>query len=294
MMFKKVAWNGIGLSVPEAWEPASLEHQFIRLGESGVVRADLQWRRIRGPFAAERHVRKLAKRFRSKGLCIIDPPDEWASAVESLHTSGLVAVFVHWQGGCGAVVHNPATGLAATLQFYDHEDSANPQAMTVLESFRDHWAGATLPWRMFGLRARIPANFLLQKFSFVPGRGLLMFRRLKREPSIDASARDFGRGPGMTLELERLVPADVVLQKKAVSAWAPDYCAARIRGAIREQDDSIAWRERETRFLRKPTLHCGQVWLDAEHNALLGVYAQGNTDLSSKQFTEVCSHYGAV
>jgi hypothetical protein len=292
----KLAWNGVSLVVPGLWEPAAIERRYLRLEERGMPRADIQWRRVRGPFDAGRHVRRLAKRFRRDEVRMVEPEGPWLRPFERLRESGLAAAHVQWQGGCGGVVHNPATGLAATLQFHDLADHSGSVdiAAGVLASFRDHWAGATLPWRMFGMRARTPSDFLLHGFSFMPGKSLVTLRRPKRMPAVDAPDRDIGRGPGVLLELERLVPADVVLGDRPVSLWAAEYCSERIQGETREQGQGIAWNSLRKRFLRRPVLSMGRIWHDASRNALLGVYGSGDIPLDNHQFDEVCAQYGAV
>ncbi|WP_147819767.1 hypothetical protein [Salidesulfovibrio onnuriiensis] len=284
-----IAWNGISLDAPPEWEPSILERDFMRLEQDGRPVAELKWRRVQGRFSARKHIRKLDRAFGRADIREASPGPAWIEAAESLRASGLGVTLLEWEDSVGAVLHSPATGLAVLAQF------PRPVAgAPVLASLRDHWGGATMPWRLFGIRARVPSDFLLDTFRFHPGRYGLEFRRPKRSVSVDARPGDFRRGPGASLVLERHAPADAMLAKQGFETWIEENYRKVIVGTETKDTNMIYWKGIQKRFLRFSLRHQGRVWRDPAANAVFAVYAHGEQDIAEATFNQICNDYGAV
>lgn len=285
-----IAWNGISLRVPQTWEPSVLERDFMRLEEHGLPVAEAKWSRVSGSFSVERHIRKLKRRFRGADIRVASPGPEWDESAELLRQGGLQTTILQWESVVAAIIHSSSTGLSLLLQFL----KTNEMSPATLASVRDHWAGKSLPWSLFGLRARIPSEYLLDTFSFKPGHYSLRFRRPKRNLAIDAKPQDLRRGPGAELTLERYAPADVMLAKQSFLGWAKENYRKAIVGEKIFDDNVLSWIFFQKRFLRKEICHQGRVWQDSRANSIFSVVSKGSLSLSESEFLRICDEYGAV
>lgn len=284
-----IAWNGISIRAPLEWEPSILERDFMRLEQDGRSVAELKWRRVRGRFSVRRHIRRLDRKSGGAQIREFSPGPDWEAAAEALRGSGFAVTLLEWDGAAGAVLHSPATGLAVLAQFPQTAEGAS-----VLASLRCHWGGTTMPWRLYGVQARIPTDFLLDTFRFQPGRYCLEFRRPRRRVATEVKPGDFRRGPGTSLVLERYAPADVMLAKQDFSSWIEINYRKVIVGEEQQNSDMIDWIGRQKRFLRPALRHCGRVWRDRAANAVFAVRAQGELELAPAAFNRICNDYGAV
>jgi hypothetical protein len=274
-------WNGVGLTVPDAWEPVTLERDGLLLGDGLHPVCEMKWRTVAGSFSFDKHLKRLAREYRDAEVRAVPedaPPPAWVDAVARLVRSGLRAQSFIWRAGphrgIGAALHNPATGLAALVQFFMEDrdgdsdgarDSGNREAegraADILATFRDHTGPdadrrdpatrRTMPFAMFGLRGRVPVSFILDTFSFRPGHYSVRYwrpRRLRRAArdgrtgSGMGAGKGAGKGAATRLAFERFAPASVLLKDQALAAWAatalPDKPAAGL--PVMESDASGA------------------------------------------------------
>ncbi|MDD3312927.1 hypothetical protein [Pseudodesulfovibrio sp.] len=298
-----LAWNGVGLRAPDAWEPASLERDGLLLECGGRPACELKWNVVQGTFSFARHMKRLSRRNRDADILPVDPadtPPAWASAVGGLEDSGLALRSFLWRAGdergLGAALHHPATGLAALVQFFVRTPEDEDLAATVLASFRDHSGGKTVPWAMFGLAARVPARFRLETFSFKPGRFTVQYwrtRSMRRQDRLPA-----GKGPGVRLTFERFVPADALLRGRDLADWSREILDLPKRPVPEATPDGLAWAgvSRTSllrRLLRREIRARGVVRL-AGKNAILAVTATGSDPVDAAEFDTVVQSYGIV
>lgn len=298
-------WNGIGLTTPQGWEPAALERDGLLLESQGRPACELKWRTIQGRFSFEKHLKKLAKGNKGvtmQAVSIDEVPSDWRETVERLTASGLQLQTFLWSlgdiRGMGAALHNPATGLAALIQFF-MDGGTDSAAAEVLASFRDYSAGKTVPWAMFGLAARVPAGFVLDTFSFKPGHYTVKYWRPR---SAAANGRvPPGKGPGTALVFERFAPASVLLKGTSLEVWA----RSTLDGGVPESlpavvgSGAFAWagidRPSIVRsFLRRQRHTMGHIRLDESANAILAVRAHGAVPMTQQTFKEVRDSYVVV
>lgn len=299
-------WNGVGLTTPETWEPSALERDGFLLEQEGVPLCELKWRTVQGRFAFEKHIRKLAKS--SKGVEMRGVPDEetpeaWRASIALLKESGITSQSFIWQTGVhrgiGAALHNPGTGLAALVQFFILNEASETRAAEVLATFRDYSAGKTIPWAMFGLKARLPSSFLLDTFSFKPGRYTVKYWRPKSAKQ--AGKLPAGKGPGTALTFERFAPASVLLNGTNLTDWI----TTTIQDVIPENmpvdstSNTVAWAgysksSKLRKLLRREVQSLGKVWTTETGNAILSVSTIGTVPVAESDFTAIHESYALV
>ncbi|WP_419785797.1 hypothetical protein [Pseudodesulfovibrio sp.] len=298
-----LAWNGVGLSTPKTWEPASLERDALLLECDGRPACELKWNMVQGRFSFSRHIKQLSRRNKGVDIVPVDPADTppiWASASGELEQSGLALRSFLWRAGeergLGAALHHPATGLAALIQFFVRDESDENTAASVLATFRDHRGGKTIPWTMFGLNARVPARFRLETFSFKPGRFTVQYwlpRSKRTQDRVPA-----GKGPGIRLTFERFVPADVLLRGRELADWTREILDLPKTISPEPADDGLAWSgisrsSRLRRVLRRQNYDHGRIRL-VGNNAILAVTASGTDPMDRAEFQAVVESYGLV
>ncbi|ADU61299.1 MAG: hypothetical protein KUA35_00080 [Pseudodesulfovibrio sp.] len=333
-------WNGVGLTVPDAWEPVTLERDGLLLGDGLRPVCELKWRTVLGSFSFDKHLKRLAREHRDADVRAVPddaPPAAWVEAVAGLVRSGLRAQSFIWRAGphrgIGAALHNPATGLAALVQFFmedrDRDNDGAPgsenreaedRAAHILATFRDHSGPdaerrdpatrRTTPFAMFGLRGRVPVSFVLDTFSFRPGHYSVRYWRPRR---LGQAARDrritsgmgAGKGPGTRLTFERFAPASVLLKDRTLVAWAATALADKPVAALPAMESDAggaamaSWSgpvrtSLARRLLRRETHARGQVWIPPGTNHILVVTATGTDPLPDTTFAAMVESYELV
>ena len=300
------AWNGIGLAAPPGWEPSAIERDGLILADALGPVCELKWNRVHGTFSFDKHLKKLTKGNKDAVVRAADAagiPDAWARAVDRLAESGLRAKTFLWKAdgsrGLGAALHHPGTGLACLIQFFIRGEGDEPVAADVLATLRDFTAGKTVPWAMFGLAARVPADFVLDTFSFRPGHYRVAWwrpasgRNRERVPA--------GKGPGTRLDFERFAPASVLLKGTSLEDWCRDRLAHAPPRSVPVDNGPgrIDWRgAAKTSLLRKVLrreVHtAGRAWTPEEGNAVLAVTAEGTVPLAEPTFNDICGSFTLV
>lgn len=301
----RIAWNGIGMEVPESWDPAGLERDSLLLTKNDRPVCELKWNRVQGTFSFDKHLKRLSKGHKDADVRPVNPeetPGSWVEAVRELERTGLRQQSFMWRLGpdlgIGAALHDSGTGLAALVQFFIAGEGDEDQAARVLASFRDHSGGQTLPWALFGLEARVPAGFRLETFSFKPGRYTVSYW-LPRSRRSQGRLPE-GKGPGTRLTFERFVPAGVLLRNTDLPAWLrktlempPSPLEAE------ERDTSLAWAGViKSSLLRKALRRVrharGRAWTAHPGNAILLVTAEGTVPVDETTFETAVQSYGLV
>jgi hypothetical protein len=300
------AWNGIGLTAPPGWEPSAIERDGLFFADSVGPVCELKWNRVHGTFSFDKHLKKLTKG--NKGAAVRaavagEIPEAWARAVDRLAESGLRAKSFLWRTdasrGLGAALHHSGTGLACLIQFFIRTRDDEPVSAGVLSSLRDHTGGKTVPWTMFGLAARVPADFVLDTFSFQPGHYRLAWWRSASGKR--AGRAPVGKGPGIHLDFERFAPASVLLKGATLEAWCRERLAHGPARSVPVDNGPgrIDWRgAAKTSLLRKVLRReiktCGRAWTPETGNAVLAVTAEGTVLPAESTFNDICGSFALV
>lgn len=299
-------WNGIGLTAPDGWEPAALERDGFLLEKDALPLCELKWNVIHGTFSFAKHLKRLTKRHKGVTMHAVpeqEVPAPWGESVTTLGKSGIRVQSFIWRTrlhkGLGAALHNPATGLAALIQFFIHDEAAETEAARVLATFRDYSGGRTVPWAMFGIAARVPADFRLDTFSFKPGHYTVKFWRAKSRKQGDKLPA--GKGPGTALVFERFAPASVLLKGTTLASWAGESMESAPPDTIPmvSGQNDVTWAGiAKTSLLRKALRRerhvMGRVWTTEGGNAILGVSTSGSLAMQGQSFTDICESYALV
>jgi len=299
-------WNGVGLTTPDGWEPSAIERDGLAFENNDRPACELKWNVVQGSFSFDKHIKRLTKGHKNAALNGVgedETPPAWTIALEKLAQSGIRAKSFIWQTdvtrGIGATLHNPATGLAALIQFFIHNEQDAADAAATLATFRDYSAGKTIPWAMFGLKARIHSEFRLDTFSFKPGHYTIKYWRPKAVKK--AGQLPAGKGPGTHLIFERYAPASVLLKDKPLTDWALEYLedAPPESVEIIGDDTAALWNGiAKTSLLRailRRTIYTqGRVWTTDGGNAILSVITHGHVPAPEQIFTDICESYEFV
>lgn len=300
-----LCWNGVGLTTPEDWEPSALERDGFVMARGDMPLCELKWRVVHGSFSFKKHLKRLSKGNKGAEMRPLpedETPDSWAQSMQRLEQSGLHGWSFFWKGpghnGMGAMLHNPATGLAVLAQFFIRGQHDLDVASEVLSSFRDHSSGKTTPWTMFGLTARVPSQFVLDTFSFKPGHYRVSYwlpatKKGERLPP--------GKGKGVSLVFDRYAPASVFLKGTTLEAWVADNLegAPKSGNGIQRKDRHVIWDVTEKtsllrRVLGREVHNRGRAWIVDDETAVLGVHARGSIAVPADQFNGICESYGIV
>lgn len=299
-------WNGVGMTAPDGWEPAAIERDGLVFHSEDLPVCELKWNVVQGTFSFDKHIKRLTKGHKNAALSGVsedETPQAWTDALARLAESGIRAKSFIWKTeinrGLGAALHNPATGLAALVQFFVYSKQHEADAAATLATFRDYAGGKTMPWAMFGLRARIPSEFKLDTFSFKPGRYTVKYWRPKKTKH--TGKLPAGKGPGTHLVFERLAPASVLLKKVALSDWVRDTLEDAPPESVEIVGDETAalWNgvgktSMLRALLRRSVYTQGRVWTTEQGNAILSVVAHGTVPAPDSIFIDICESYELV
>lgn len=294
------------MTTPDGWEPSALERDGLLLEREGQPACELKWRVVQGTFSFEKHLKRLTRQHKNvdmRGVPGEETPVLWQESADLLSQSGIRLQSFIWRTpvhkGIGAAMHNPATGLAALVQFFIASDEDEQVAAEVLATFRDYSAGKTIPWAMFGLTARLPAEFVIDTFSFKPGHYQVKYWRHKSAKQ--AGKLPAGKGAGTALVFERFAPASVLLKGKALADWIGDGVENSPPDSVLVDacPDMVSWAgvaksSMLRRVLRRESHVAGRIWTPETGNSILGVTAIGTVPVPGEIFTSICESYELV
>ncbi len=315
---RHIAWNGLSLSTPAHWQPDDVEHHFLSLTRHGRTMLECTWRPDPAEFSIPRRRAALERQNRRLPGFTAHPhrvPARWAQVLAALRPRFAYIPFA-WHGGCGALAHDAAARYSIELRFPAAEtapehgaghpagpesrpaetpphatgthaigpDATGPHAIgpdedalreaaMVLGTLRLHARHEATPIRLHDIELDVPAGFVLRDFTFRPGLCALHFRR-------DAD----------TLSVERLSPANVVLQGLPLRHWAARRAGMDTRDVQsrlpscqpRHAREAAAWQRTLRRSLLRafPVLRglsraafheVGAAWLVGDENKLVAV-----------------------
>ncbi len=213
------AWQGISLTVPSGWDLVFNQGNYqagnIRLADEDSVRLEMRWQpseRDPSPEAmVDAYVARLGRRARKdaveltvrRGLNLGAPVGKDVETYRWTAERQVLAMLSRCRE-CGRVVHLHLLG--------GHEDSLKNVARTVFASLSDHAEGDTLPWKFLDVEFASPSGLPLADKSLQAGCIRMAFgRRLMR------------------LEFVRVSLAAVLLGRKSLAEWFPEFYRKQLR-----------------------------------------------------------------
>ena len=272
------AWQGLRLSVPDDWNlgrvDGDFEKGYARLDDAEIVRAEIEWRRLRGRGEAlrltelvDRYLANLQKKAQKAAAPFAVERRARFLKNKKFLQGREYEVFI-WEADFRA--YNLAvaleSGRVVLLRVLARLDEFLPeQAEAVFSSLADQEAEAAHLWSVYGLRFFAPSDLKLQSHSLKSGHLQLEFTRGKQ-----------------TLRVHRLSMARIMLKGAAIQDWYPVFFKKPLRDlvvdivpeAVRECEGiriegrpRSRWRQllRPLPFMNpRPRLYMrGRVWRDA-------------------------------
>ncbi len=288
-----LAWNGLRLRVPVAWEPVRLGRDYLGLESSAGPVMEARWRAGAGNLEPADVARRMFSR--SPHDCRIDDaavPPSWLAALSGRRNAAFAIPGSPASRGVASLCRGCGTLVA--VRFFDETPDgggvAEDVGREVLASLADH-GGAGTSFELYGIRFSAPAGYRLERFSFKPGRFDLEFS-----------------GPGRTLAFSRFAPADALLGRTDLAAfagrhlvpagagWAFAPCSWRGRTAalaVSGSGPGIWGRVADGlgRFFRRRRQARAMIWRDEAANKLLSVVSCGVVPPDAAAFEKVCAGY---
>lgn len=290
--WKEVAWNGIRFLAPDDWQPAKIGPRYLVFEDERGPALEVKWNRVRGTFAPEDYLRRLAAR-QGKGLA--KPvseralPAAWSQALGD-HEVTCFSWHGGTVGGTGVIVYCPTCRNATLIQFY-HTNFRRRQAVPqrLLTSFRDHRGDQKVRWAVFDIRATMPDHFSLVRHRFEPGEFELSFVSRRQK-----------------IGLYRWGPASILLSRRDLAEFAATrFSLAREDSHLRIQPDGKAvewkrtppcagWAKWWARLRFKPSVKRLRLWHLEKHNRILGVAAETDSPSNAAIFDSICAEYESL
>lgn len=286
-----IAWNGISLSVPAAWQVGRLDQRHLIFEDNGAAVMEIKWDQIRGRFSVKSHLKRLAA---ARGRRVkVDfgawaLPAEWAKALEGFQAEGF-----EWNtpgfSGRGVVLYCPVCRTATLIQFFiGHSRLTINHAAAILGSYRDHRDHGRTVWSLFDIRAVLPQGYLLSEYAFKPG-------------NFSLGLTDRGR----SLTLFRWAPAAALLGDQplgifasaAIGLSADQFTADTVGGypAVRWHIGKGAWKFWPLgRMGGASPYRQGCIWHVEEPNRILGVSLADRRPIAGGHLSEICASYEIV
>ena len=222
------AWQGLRLSVPDDWNlgrvDGDFEKGYARLDDAEIVRAEIEWRRLKGRGEAlrltelvDRYLANLEKKAQK-----VDAPFEVQRRARFLKNKKFLEgreyeVFI-WEADFRA--YNLAlalkSGRVVLLRVLAKLDEFLPeQAEAVFSSLVDQEAEDAHLWSVYGLRFFAPRDLKLQSHSLKSGHIQLEFSLGKQ-----------------VLRVHRLSMARIMLKDAHIQDWYPVFFKKHLRDFV--------------------------------------------------------------
>jgi hypothetical protein len=287
-MLKKIAWNGIHLSVPSTWELGRIDTRHLFFDHHADPAMEIKWGPVKGRFSHRSHLKKLIaqqKHHPDKNLEEWHLPPTWESAL-----SNFIAKGFSWQSGAengrGAILFCPSCKTAVMFQIFNIDGHMTSEAILgMLRSLQDHRNDAQTAWTIFDIHALLPQVFQLNHYQFKPGSYELAF------------SDGF-----QTIKLFRWAPASAFLSQTDLSQFAANALGFSRENLVTTsffEHPAVEWQSNTMagghhwlyRFKQKPAFHWVRVWHVAEKNRILGIRLDSKKPIDADMMTCICSNY---
>ena len=287
-MLKKIAWNGIHLSVPSTWELGRIDTRHLLFDNHAGPAMEIKWGPVKGHFSHRSHLKKLIaqqKHHPDKNLEEWHLPPTWESAL-----SDFIAKGFSWQSGAengrGAILFCPSCKTAVMFQVFNIADHMTDEAiLETLKSLQDHRNDDQTAWTVFDIHALLPRTFQLNDYQFKPGNYKLAFT-----------------DGFQTVKLFRWAPASAFLSQTDLSQFAANALEFNRENLITTsflEHPAVEWRSNIIsgrhnwlyRFKPKPAFHWVRVWHVAEKNRILGIRLDSKKPIDANMMTSICANY---
>lgn len=274
-------WNGLFFQLPASWQPTVIYPAYLFFAREGNPALEIKWQQIRGRFAAEKILDQIRATLTNETrLSPWDLPPDLRPLLAGYTVSGFQLQHEH---NCshGLVLFCPGCGRATLLQWYIDIVGEKETLARILESFQDHSKGQDRLWSLYDIRTRLPAEATLRSHEFLPGRYTLCFE-------INDTA----------ITLYRFKPAGILLHQKNIGQFGASLLN---RPPLAEGNGWASWLYRAeglklllVKARRNPPWQWMRLWHEPEHNAILGVRAEGKRPIETGWLEKICESYTSL
>ena len=302
-----LAWDGLSLTAPAAWEPGRLGKGYMQLEDASGPRLELRWQRVPQGFAPEKALKRLARKKQLGKESTSGPAVR--SVLEGLPVEAKALACAppgHGgnkggtggkgdEAGEGVLFVLPGAGMAVLAALYPRRTDADapdaPDWSRIVLSLSDREPGLL---SLYDIRALAPPGFRLANFSITLGHYHVQYR-----------------SGGDSLDYSRFAPAEVILRSKALTTWASEVFAptmgsktAWIPGDLDGMEAAVCGGYRPpglagTRLAVFSRLYTPAKWRPAmawkpDTSKILAVSASHSGGLEPQTFEEICRNYVVV
>ncbi len=287
-MLKTIAWNGICLCVPCAWDLVRIDTRHLFFDNHARPAMEIKWRPVKGRFSHRSHLKKLIaqqKHYPDRHVEAWHLPSTWEKAL-----SNFIAKGFSWQSGTengrGAILFCSGCKTAIIFQIFNMADHLTDETtLEMLKSLQDHRSDHQTDWTVFDIHARLPKTFQLVDYLFKPGN-----YKLALSDGYQA------------LKLFRWAPASAFLSQSNLAQFAASSLAFEQQNLVSTRfldHPAVEWRSNTTarwhnwlgRFKRKPVFHWVRVWHLAEKNRILGIRFDSKRPIDMDLMTTISANY---
>ncbi len=176
---KQIAWNGICLDVPEAWQVATLGTDHLLLEDNSGPALEITWAGKFEPDCLDTLMTRFVRRAQQQFAMAVTPlglPLDRATLDAEIDLAWF-AWAARPSRGEGVLMGCRQCRRLFILRFFaGAENWADTLVEKVALSFKEHCGKGPGHWKLFGLELTTPEGFKLSNYSFRPGAFMLDFK----------------------------------------------------------------------------------------------------------------------
>jgi len=182
LLTKKIAWNGISLMMPEAWEIDTLDAAHMIIGKEGTPETEIKWTDAPGQFTLEKYLKDFISR--AQKLLSIKIREQPTPHFFLSPDNNFKFFFFSWESvlskGTGTLIFCPHCKRLTMIRFFSESKiSRDSLQALILNSFKDHPEAEKINWQVFGFNFSTPLSLKLLEYSFNPGCYIINFKQKK-------------------------------------------------------------------------------------------------------------------
>lgn len=187
LLQKKIAWNGISLSVPVGWEIDSLDKDHVIIGKDSQPEMEIKWTDSPNKFTLEKYLKNFISQTQNKlKIRIYERPTPFSFKQTNPYFEFF---FFSWESasssGRGSLIFCSHCKKLSLIRFFSKKKPLQDTLQeSILLSYEDHSNDGYIYWQAFGLHFSTPHRFCLTDYSFKPGCYILNFAHKKTTLSI--------------------------------------------------------------------------------------------------------------
>jgi hypothetical protein len=228
-----IGWQGVCVRVPEDFNPVAVsaegEGGYLRIAGSDTRSVEIKWEETKGvvsvPEALERYFKRLRRTARkSRHEIRIKTRPRQLSGVRPQKQAPIAYSWEADRRALGAIWHCGECRRLVIAEVIGQPQDDLSLAQPVLKSIEEHGRDGWNTWGMYGLVARVPAEFRIEGQQLMSGYLKFAFRR-----------------KAVALRVERWGLANVVLKGTSVQDWFLAREGSHL-GRYRYAREDIEWR----------------------------------------------------